>query len=146
MGWKGVDPAVWAQEAKAKLRDTFRESVQELAIEMSTGEPQGNVPVKTSNLANSVLVQIGTMPAVAAPSAKFVTPELANAQRLEIGDDAFIGYQARYARRINYGFVGQDSLGRSFNQSGRGFVESAKAKWPGIVERAAVKVRTRSGG
>lgn len=151
MGWSGTNPAEWARKAKESIRNTYRESVQELGIEMSTGSPSGTsgpgiLPVVTSNLANSVLVQVGSMPKVAPPDTKFTAPDLAAAQFLEVGSTAYIGYQANYARRINYGFVGEDSLGRNYNQAGRGFVERAAAKWPTIVAEAAARVCQRSGG
>lgn len=60
------------------------------------------------------------------------------------GETLYIGFQANYARRMNYGFVGEDSLGRTYNQSGFGFVEKAAARWPFIVDAAAAKVRTQS--
>lgn len=146
MGWRGVDPAVWARQVKQQLEDTFRTSVQELGIDLSTGQPEGDVPVQSGNLANSVQVAIGVMPTVAPSGTKFVTADLAAAQLLKIGDTAYVGYQANYARRQNYGFIGEDSLGRTYNQPGRGFVERAEARWPAIVERAAAKVRSQSSG
>lgn len=46
-----------------------------------------------------------------------------------------------YARRIEYGFTGQDSLGRSYNQSGRGMVGLTVLEWPDIVKAAAASVK-----
>ncbi len=150
MGWKGVDPAVWARQAKEQMRDAFRYSVQDMADELSEGQPSatagpGVLPEVTGNLGNSVMAQIGSMPTVKGGETKFAAPDLGAIQQLQIGDVAFIGYQAIYARRVNYGFVGVDSLGRAYNQSGRGFVEAKAAKWPQIVARAAVKARTKGG-
>lgn len=45
-----------------------------------------------------------------------------------------------YARRIEYGFTGQDSLGRSYNQSGAGMVGLTVLEWPDIVKAAAASV------
>ena len=59
------------------------------------------------------------------------------------GDTVYIGYQAKYSRRLNYGFVGTDSLGRTYNQSGYGFAEAAAAQWPAIVARQAAKMGKR---
>jgi hypothetical protein len=53
----------------------------------------------------------------------------------------YIGWQAAYSRRLNYGFAGEDSLGRTYNQSGYGFAEAAAAKWPQIVQEQAMKMR-----
>lgn len=60
---------------------------------------------------------------------------------LELGDKVYLGYQAVYAARQNFGFVGEDSLGRTYNQGGFGFVEKAAAKWPQIVDGVAAKYK-----
>jgi len=44
---------------------------------------------------------------------------------------------------MNYGFVGQDSLGRTYNQAGFGFAEDAASKWPAIVAAEAAKLKDR---
>jgi len=44
---------------------------------------------------------------------------------------------------MNYGFVGTDSLGRTYNQTGFGFVDAVAQRWPQIVIQAEAKVRDR---
>lgn len=61
---------------------------------------------------------------------------------LELGQPVWIGYQAIYARRQNYGFVGADSLGRVYNQAGSYFVEGAIANWQQIVAKAAAELQS----
>lgn len=56
---------------------------------------------------------------------------------LKLGDTFFMTNNAVYARRINYGFVGKDSLGRYYNQAGTHMIETAVGNWPSVVERAA---------
>jgi hypothetical protein len=56
---------------------------------------------------------------------------------LKLGDVFYYTNNAVYARRINYGFVGADSLGRHYNQVGRHMIETAVGYWPVTVERAA---------
>jgi hypothetical protein len=56
---------------------------------------------------------------------------------LPLTQPVWLGYQAAYARRQNYGFVGADALGRVYNQPGSYFVEGAIANWQQIVARAA---------
>lgn len=41
-----------------------------------------------------------------------------------------------YARRINDGFIGKDSLGRYYDQSGYHMVEQVIAEMPAIAEKA----------
>lgn len=45
-----------------------------------------------------------------------------------------------YARRIEHGFVGADSLGRVYNQGGRAMVGVTILEWPEIVAKAAASV------
>lgn len=145
MSWEGVDPAKWAGSSTAALTALLRLSVQALASEMAKTIPNGgNVPVKTGNLGRSVMVDDK-------PPAQDTETKVRKAQQdisggiaaIAPGKDVFIGYQAKYARRLNYGFVGTDSLGRTYNQSGYGFVEAAAAKWPAIVAEQGAKLRNR---
>ncbi|WP_293875567.1 hypothetical protein [Sphingomonas sp. UBA978] len=141
-GWEGIDPAKWAAMSSQGLTALLRNSVQELAEVASATIPNGGrVPVKTGNLARSVVVD--TKPPqtinVLATQQSF-SLGVAN---IKPGDTVYIGYQAKYSRRLNYGFVGTDSLGRTYNQSGYGFAEAAAAQWPAIVARQAAKMGKR---
>jgi hypothetical protein len=59
---------------------------------------------------------------------------------LKIGDTFYYTNNAVYARRIEHGFVGYDSLGRYYNQKGRHMVIGAVAQWTLIVNNAAKKM------
>lgn len=138
-GWEGIDPAKWAAMSSQGLTALLRNSVQELAEVASATIPNGGrVPVKTGNLARSVVVD--TKPPqtinVLATQQSF-SLGVAN---IKPGDTVFVGWQAAYSKRINYGFVGADSLGRVYNQQGHGFAEAAAAQWPSIVARQAAKL------
>lgn len=45
-----------------------------------------------------------------------------------------------YARRVEFGFVGEDDSGRQFNQSGRGMVARTVADLPALVETVAKRL------
>lgn len=141
-GWTGLDPAQWADQAERRTTALLRNSVQELANEAGRTIPNGGrVPVKTGNLARSVVASL-TPPVVDADgttrtAGQDVSLVLAS---LNPGDDVWIGWTAAYAARVNFGFVGADSLGRTYNQSGAGFAEAAAARWPEIVEAEARKM------
>jgi hypothetical protein len=47
-----------------------------------------------------------------------------------------------YARRLNYGFTGTDSLGRQYNQRGYFFVDLAAQRWQQIVTANVNRLRT----
>lgn len=141
-GWKGTDPAKWAGVSTAGLTALLRNSVQALAKEAGKTIPNGGrVPVKTGNLARSVVVSKNP-PQVIDVLAKEQNFSLGVAD-IRPGDTVYIGWQAKYARRQNYGFSGEDSLGRTYNQAGYGFAEAAAAKWPEIVTAEGRKLGGR---
>lgn len=45
-----------------------------------------------------------------------------------------------YARRVEYGFVGEDKLGRKYNQKGRGMVQQTVKELPRIARRVAQRL------
>lgn len=139
--WIGIDPAIWAGKTEDAMTALLRNSVQGLAKAASTTIPNGGrVPVKTGNLARSVVVD-NVEPKIIEGVA--VGDYSLGIAAIKPGDTVFIGWSAKYSRRINYGFVGADSLGRVYNQQGHGFAEAAAAQWPSIVAREAAKLAKR---
>ena len=142
MAWQGTDPAAWTENTKKRLTALLRNSVQSLAKEASTTIPNGGrVPVKTGYLARSVV--ISNQPPSILTYGPVNPNALSGAATLEPGDTVYIGWQASYARRQNYGFTGTDALGRRYNQAGYGFAEATAAKWPAIVKAEAAKIAGR---
>jgi hypothetical protein len=56
---------------------------------------------------------------------------------MKAGDVFHMRNNAAYARRLEYGFVGPDSLGRVYNQAGRYYVSDTIKRWPLIVAAVA---------
>ena len=141
MSWSGNDPSKWAANAKAMLTTLVQNSVEALEKEASATIPNGGrVPVKFGYLARSFVVSL-TPPSVAGEgSGNVASTPIAD---IKPGDVVYLGWTAIYAKRANYGFVGTDSLGRTFNQQGYGFAEAAAAQWPAIVLREAQKIASR---
>lgn len=140
-GWSGTNPSAWAGNTGALLTALLRNSVQALAKEASTTIPNGGrVPVKTGNLARSVVVDTTPPKIIEGLATGDYSLGIAN---IKPGDTIYIGWQAVYARRMNYGFVGADSLGRVYNQAGFGFAEATAAKWPSILAAEAQKLGGR---
>ena len=54
--------------------------------------------------------------------------------QMRAGQVYYLTNNAVYAKRIEFGFVGQDSLGRNFNQQGRFMVTDNVKRWPVVVE------------
>lgn len=153
-GWSETDPAAWAENAEKLLTALLRNSVQALAKEASTTIPNGGrVPVKTGNLARSVVVD--NKPPKVVEVGPFNGNYSLGIADIKPGETVYIGWQAAYARRMNYGYVGTDSAGRYYssaqavittgysNRSGYGFAEAAAAKWPAIVREQASKIANR---
>lgn len=133
--------SAWAKETEARTEAVYRRSVEMLAEEMTRTKPNGGrVPIDTGALYRSLLASKTEMPKTAqGPFPGFDIGTIT--ATLKMGEPVWIGYQAVYARRMNSGFVGSDSLGRSYNQSGNYFVEGAIAQWPQIVAAAAKEVQ-----
>lgn len=52
-------------------------------------------------------------------------------------------YRAPYARRLEYGFTGIDSLGRSYNHAGRFWISATSKRFVSIMRAAATRVRNK---
>lgn len=131
----------WASQTKERITAVHRRSVELLGEEMANTIPNGGkVPFQDGNLMRSLLASTVAMPPTA--EGPFSGSNVgAVAATLEPHQSVYIGYQAGYARRQNYGFVGEDSLGRLYNQTGHYFVEDAIAKWPQLVNKAVTEIK-----
>lgn len=58
-------------------------------------------------------------------------------QGIKAGDVFWMWNNAAYALRVEFGFVGTDSLGRTYNQAGRYFVTDNLKRGPAVVEQVA---------
>jgi hypothetical protein len=74
------------------------------------------------------------------PVAGRVPPPTATLGEAVVGDVLIIINPVVYARRIEYGFVGEDSLGRYYNQSGRHMVAQTMSELPAIAAAARARV------
>jgi hypothetical protein len=50
-------------------------------------------------------------------------------------------YRAPYARRLEYGFTGVDSIGRHYNQAGRFWIKHTSARFVSIMRAAATRFK-----
>lgn len=62
----------------------------------------------------------------------------------KLTDTITVAYTAAYARRMEYGFKGTDSLGRKYNQPGRAFVRLAAQQWGRVVQEVSAEAQTRA--
>lgn len=130
----------WAEKTAKAQENIFKMAVQNLADAiLLPKERGGNMPVITGNLRRSLLASTSAMPSIRQGVGEF--PDNSGQIALtvngaEITDTIYLGFQAAYARRVNYGFVGADSLGRNYNQVGANFVGLAVQQWQTIVDAA----------
>jgi hypothetical protein len=97
----------------------------------ATSFVEGRIPVgKTKDLVNSLTVD--------GAEGADVSVKI---QGMEIGDTMEFAWTVPYARRVNSGFTGTDSLGRTFDVPGRFFVDANAAKFPAHVKKRANEVR-----
>lgn len=147
MGKFGDEIRSWTVEAQDDLLAVFQRAVVLLAAEMTrTKANGGNLPHVTGNLMRSILARIGSMPPVGDAGARFAGGDVgAVVAQAMLEDEVNLGFQAAYAARMNYGFVGEDALGRTYNQEGNLFIERAVGLWPKIVDQAISEVRKAGG-
>ncbi|MEO1948482.1 hypothetical protein [Thioclava sp.] len=58
----------------------------------------------------------------------------------ELGDVMTFEWTSEYALRMEYGFVGEDDLGRTYNQPGRHYVGANIKKFPDLIAKHAKEV------
>lgn len=109
---------------------------------------EGRLPVDSGFLRASLEVSIGeTLPPIKQPpegEGNFtwdVDEVRLILEGAKLSDTITAAYTAAYARRIEYGFKGKDSLGRAYNQSGSRFVALAAQRWPQVVAQEAAKAQ-----
>lgn len=143
----GAQVGKWAAQTEQRMTAVFRDAAQTVANEVTTPTGSGgNMPVVTGNLRRSLMASTTAMPTLKSDEEEFsgndgqITLVIAGAN---IGETIYLGFQAVYARRIEYGFKGTDSLGRVYDQSGAGFVRLTAQRWPKIVAASARKIKSR---
>jgi hypothetical protein len=68
----------------------------------------------------------------------------AGLSKAKAGDTIYFLNAAKYALRLEFGFVGTDSLGRTYNQAPRSFVRSSAAEFPKILAEAAQRIAAKA--
>jgi len=135
----------WCRQVEGAAEAVFQTAAQTVANEVRTAVAEGGrMPVKTGNLRRSLMASTSAMPTIKEGKETFADSglELVIAGA-ELGSTVYLGFQAAYAARMNYGFVGTDSLGRTYHQAGYGFVDAVAQRWPQIVTQAEATVRDR---
>lgn len=125
----GAQVKAFADKAKLRQTTVFRLSSERVLREANVPVGQGGLlPFDLGFLMNSITA--GTDPGGGFDPALVF-------HKLEIGQTVYAGWSAEYAMRQEFGFVGPDSLGRVYNQSGSAFLRSSVQRWQEYVNDAA---------
>lgn len=128
-------------KTKAQMHAVLSHSVQDVMDAAQTPTANGgNMPVLDGHLINSVVSELnGSVVGEVSDSEdkgggqSSVNIALVVAE-IAPGDTARFGWTAAHARRQHEGFVGEDELGREYDQGGHFWIDKAAAGWQGIVE------------
>jgi hypothetical protein len=141
----------WVYETEGLLEAILKQAIQNLVIEMQTTHYNGgfnridqgwHIASFQINLNGEPQAPTRVAPEGAAPG--WAVNEVALIlDGLSLGDTVVGSYGMIYSNRLEYGFTGIDSLGRTYNTPAYGFVRMAAQNWPAIV--AAVQNEVRPG-
>lgn len=132
-----ADLAAFRDKTMGQMKAVLSASVQDVVEEAQKPVAQGGrMPVDTGFLRNSLVSELnGSQIATGAESYALAVAGM------EPGDIARFGWTAAYAMRMEMGFVGEDKLGRTYNQAGRHFVEAAALQWDRIVQENIARLK-----
>lgn len=127
-----ADVRQWQRRFGLQLDALARQAVQEISYRVVAA-----TPVDTGFLRSSWQPTIG-LPAGSDASSGNPEAKLAvTVNGMKAGDRFYMINNAAYAKRLEWGFVGEDKLGRRFNQNGRYFVTGQLKRWPQVVAAVA---------
>lgn len=111
------------------LRGSWQPSIEKMIVNTGTRAPKG---------LRTALKGAHTPEARGAAASGYVGPKVAGVVLgMKLGDKFYMSNNAAYAMRIEYGFRGEDSLGRKYRQLGTLFVTGTIGQWPSIVREIA---------
>lgn len=131
----------WTKETEERSETAFQNGLLNFYDELAK-----ETPVDTGNLRNSLVATIGediamvTGPGNSSSDSTFrsgASTSIATIMRAKIGDKVRFAYGATYARRISKGFVGQDRLGRFYDQKPNPWIERVGSRYRSIMRAAA---------
>ena len=135
------------QRSVAKMEANSEEIYQNICLEFYNALSAAT-PVDTGNLRNSLVASVGgnqqmvTGPGMNPSDSAYrggAETSIANIMGVKVGDKVSYMYHAPYFRRLEYGFVGFDSLGRYYNQPGRFWVKRVGSQYRSIARSVAAR-------
>lgn len=127
----------WARQTEARMDAVVKGSTQEVCrIAQTPKTDGGRMPVDVGTLRNSFQSSLNGSTALKGGESYVLI-----VGNMKAGDVAKFEWTVEYAKRVNYGFVGEDKLGRTYNQKGAHFLEGAAMQWPSIVAGEVAKAQ-----
>ena len=131
----------WTKKTERRIDAVLKDATQSvIAVAQTSKGHGGRMPVITNTLRGSLQSSIA-----GGASGEGESSHILVAPLMKGGDLATFTWTAKYARRVNSGFTGADSLGRNYSQAGAHFVEGAVDQWPAIVRASIAKAKARVG-
>ncbi len=134
----------WTRETHERSEDAFREGSKDFydALESATPRLTGNLRGSLVATVNGNIERSGpTNLDYAEGSGR--AESYVNIDNAKLGDRISYKYRALYWRRLNYGMVGYDSLGRFINQAGRFWIQTVGSRYRSIMRAAASRLRMK---
>lgn len=116
----------WIKGTHQQLDDAYRATAL-----LALARVQQLTPVRTGRLRAAWTISL-----TAEPTREGNTDLARTLQDLRAGEPYYIVNPTVYAMRIEYGFVGTDSLGRHYNEKGRHMMEQTIQEMPQIARTA----------
>jgi hypothetical protein len=123
-----VDVRNWVEKANGNVDAAYQATAM-----LALARVKQLTPVRTGFMRASWTIVSGDSSAGMAGGEEGALETIAN---LKAGDAISLVNPAPYAMRINFGFVGEDSLGRHYDQKGRHMVEQTMAEMPALAQQA----------
>lgn len=134
----------WTKETKQRMEAVFHKAAEMVGEAVVDGTPVDTGFLRhsfTASAQSMPTIDVGLKPAEGGAYAYDAGPVSLTIMSVPLGGTVFMGFTAIYSRRIEYGFVGEDSLGRTYNQQPRAMVGLAAQRWPEIVTAAVAQAK-----
>ena len=128
-----VSVAKWVKKAKGNADFVF----QQIALD-ALARVKELTPVRTGYLKAGWQASLGS---TVAPGQDATTDSATVIAQASIGDTIVIFNPVVYARRIEYGFHGVDSLGRHYHEKGRHMMQQTISEIPSIAAKVLASVK-----
>lgn len=126
----------WTERQKRNVELIVKQSIQDVSEIAQTPKAKGGrMPVRFGFLRNSFQAGLNGSTGLSGPAVYEAV-----VGSMKMGDTFTAGWTASYALRREKGFVGTDSLGRTYNESGDFFMEHALMQWDAINQANARKI------